>query len=877
MIKKIIVSLAIATSVNAGIKDGVGKQFLEKHCYDCHDEDIQKGKLDLASLSFDPSDVLNSKKWEKVYKAVANGDMPPKKKKQPEEDFKLQFLSALEKPLYEADVKRQKEQGRTRVRRINRVEFERTLSDILGMQLDIKDLLPEDASKDGFDTVGEALNVSSVQIAAYMNALDLVLDKATTLYEQPKSNKYELKYQENIQLMQVYRRTGAFYIRPEGDGIVIFSPQKHAHLNSELGQYVIPFDGKYKVNFRAQSLRSEKPLTLNVRTGGRGHFETNDVPQTRLAYVNIPTDKLTPFEYEAEFVQGQAFRLYPEMLPHMRFTSEGRIMGIKKDMTGKQAEFKGPGIHIESVHVEGPIIEKWPPLSHELLWGGVKTIKKKGVKPNENINAHLDGEPKREAKPKLTKIKKKKVGSAPYVFDPKQKIKGEMCYPNAGKPSPFHATLVLAPDDPKAEAVRLMTRFAPVAFRRDVKPEEVQRHIDLVHYWLDEGVDFEESMKAGYKSLLTSSHFLYHKPAFTQQGEISDIALSERLSYFLWSSKPDEELLNLAKSGDIRDEKILSAQVERMLKDPRSECFLDNFLGQWLDLRKIDFTEPDSKIYPEFDPVLKWSMTEEVVAFFRELMEKDLSVENIIDSEFAMINERLARHYELPPVKGMEIRRVELPEDTPRGGVIGMSAIHKVTANGASTSPVVRGVWILERIMGIHPPPPPTSVDGIEADIRGTKTVLDQLEKHRESKACASCHQLIDPPGVALECFDVIGAWRTNYRNLNVEKASKRIKFFPNAPLPIVYETGLPVVASYELKDGRRFEDINQFKQMFLENPDDIAKNVVEKMITYATGSGISMSDHRDVKAVVGKIREKDYGFRSLIHEVVKSEIFQRK
>ena len=864
--------LAISLSANAG----VNKDFLAQYCYDCHDEDVQKGDLDLASLKFDPADFSNYQKWIKVYDALALGEMPPKKKKQPEDKAKKDFLAAMKTPLVEADKHMQHKQGRTKARRLNRVEFEQTLSEILQVPLDIKEMLPEDAMGNGFDTVGAALNVSSVQIQAYLDAIDVALDKATTLYAKPKSKKYTLKYQENMSLMQTYRRTGSYLIRD--NGIVMFGSMKHAHLNPELSQYVIPYDGKYRVKLWAQSIRSEKPLTLTVRTGGRGHFETNDVPQTLMGFVNAPLNELKEFSFENDLVQGQVFRFYPSLLPFMRFTAESRPYGMG-DLTGKQADYKGPGIHIKEVEVEGPVIAQWPPASHEILWSGVKMKNLPIAKANKDPNAHLDSPPSVTAKPKLTKGAKKS-GRSPYYFDPKQKIRGEKVYRNAAKPLPFQPTKEFAPEDPKQEAARLIAAFAPRAFRNDVSQEKIKRYVELVHYWLNEGASFEESMRAGYKAILTSPDFLYHKPAFKEnrdQGIISQIALSERLSYFLWSSKPDAVLLADAKAGKLKNPEVLEKHVNRMLKDKRAEQFIKNFLGQWLDLRNLDFTEPDSKLYPEFDPVLRWSMEEEVYAFFNELLDKNLSVKNVIDSDFVMVNDRLAKHYDLPAVEGVHLRKVTLPEESPRGGVLGMSAVHKVTANGAATSPVIRGVWILERIMGIHPPPPPPSVAGVEADNTGATTILEQLAEHRNNKSCSGCHMLIDPPGVALENFDVIGKWREKYRNLNVKKASERIKFVPNRPQPIVYDEGKAVVSAYTLKNGEKFKDINDFKAILLKDPEKVAHNVAEKLITFATGAGVSFADRNDIHEIVLKSKKDDYGFRTIIHEIVKSRIFQRK
>ena len=871
MLKAFIAGFGLlALQSGASELDEKSKAFLEKHCYDCHDEDVQKGNLDLTNLKFDLEDKTTYKKWTKVFDNVLLEEMPPKKKKRPAEEDLKSFLAAIEKPLQIAGEKRQDKSGRTRVRRMNRQEFESTLEDIFGLTLDIAADLPEDAKGDGFDTVGAALNVSSVQVEAYMEALDKVLDKATTLYEKPARKKYELSLLQSHGIMQEYRKGNAYAVTK--DGPVFFAPQKHSYLNPLLDHYVIPYDGDYKVSVFAKSMNTDKPQTLKVRLGGPGHAELDSIPKTLLGYADVHPHTMQEFKYESPLQIGQQFRIYPALLPYMRFTGKWQ---------GNQHKFKGPGILVHKVVVDGPILKNWPPKSHELLWGGVKTIAKTGVKPNVDPNAQLEKPPTHTAKPRMTKTKKNKETGNQYIYDPKQKAGGEKIYRRVRMPKPYHATKVLSPEDPKADASRLITRFVPIAFRREASSEEIQPYIDLVNYWLDEGASFEESMRAGYKAILTSPEFLYQKSAFEEPSPdaklISDLALSERLSYFFWSSKPDQELLDLAKEGKLRNDDVLQAQVERMLKDPKSERFLENFLGQWLDLRLMDFTSPDSKLYPEHDAVLQWSMKEEVYAFFRTLMKEDLSVKNVIDSDFVTINDRLAKHYNLPVIKGTEMRKVTLPENSPRGGVLGMAAIHKVTANGTTTSPVVRGVWVLERIMGIHPPPPPPGVPAIEPDIRGAVSVIDQLQKHRSDKRCNSCHLLIDPPGVALESFDVIGQWRENYRALAADKADDKIRYSPDGPPPIFYHKGQPVIASDSLKDGRQFADINEFKKLLLEDPDNVARNVAEKLITYATGAGINFADRKEVMEIVSKTKTKNYGFRTMIHEIVKSNIFQRK
>jgi hypothetical protein len=339
------------------------------------------------------------------------------------------------------------------------------------------------------------------------------------------------------------------------------------------------------------------------------------------------------------------------------------------------------------------------------------------------------------------------------------------------------------------------------------------------------------------------------------------LALASRLSYFLWNTLPDEELIGLAERGELSRPATLDAQVERMLGDPRSHRFVSNFLGQWLDLRLIDFTTPDPKLYPEFDTALREAMVAETELFFQELLQKDLSVLKLVDSEFTFLNERLAEHYGIADVKGTEMRRVTLPAGSHRGGVMTMASVLKVTANGSYTHPVHRGVWILRNILGTPPEPPPPNAGAVEPDLRGLKTIREQLDVHRRDKACAGCHTKIDPLGFALENFDVAGGWREKYRVLKGEKLS-------------LSKDGPPVEAAYELPDGRKFRDIDELKAILLENRDQLARCVAEKLLVYATGRGLRFSDRQAVAAILAESRAENYGLRKMIHLIVKSPIF---
>ena len=331
----------------------------------------------------------------------------------------------------------------------------------------------------------------------------------------------------------------------------------------------------------------------------------------------------------------------------------------------------------------------------------------------------------------------------------------------------------------------------------------------------------------------------------------------------------------------------LREQVERLLAHPKAVAFTENFVGQWLSLRDIDFTEPGHILYPEFDHLLKVSMIRETELFFEEVLKHDLSLTNFLASDFTMLNGRLAKHYGIPlnssPLPSGERGRGEglwafhktpLPPESHRGGVLTMASVLKVTANGTTTSPVMRGAWVLDRILGTPPPPPPDNVSAIDPDIRGATTIREQLAKHRSVESCGVCHRAIDPPGFALESFDVIGGWREKYRIPGWRRDAEEV-ILDGRKMP--YYNGPRVDPSDVMPDGQRFEYIDQFKELLLQDKPQLARALTTKLMTYATGRAPQASDREAVEVIVTKIGTKDYGLRSLIHEIVQSETFQKK
>lgn len=423
------------------------------------------------------------------------------------------------------------------------------------------------------------------------------------------------------------------------------------------------------------------------------------------------------------------------------------------------------------------------------------------------------------------------------------------------------------------DAEAILSRVLPRAFRRSTTAAELKPYVGLVERALSQGRSFENALRVGLKAVLCSPQFLFlDEPGRTH---IDDFALASRLSYFLWSSMPDETLLALAGQGRLSAPAELRRQTERMLNDPKARAFTTNFTGQWLKLREIDFTSPDRKLYPEFDELLRNSMLEETHRFFREMIERDLDLMNFVDSDFTFLNERLAKHYGIDGVVGQQFRKVKLPQGSVRGGVLTQASVLKVTANGTNTSPVTRGVWVLENILGRPVPPPPSNVPAVEPDIRGATTLRLQLAKHRNVQSCAVCHVKIDPPGFALENFDVIGGWRDRYRTLGEGKRPG----YSRAPFThawVRFRVGLPVDATGKTSDGNAFRDIREFKQILMRDREQIATGVTRKLLTYATGRVPGFSDRPAIRAIVERVSKKQYGYRSLIHEIVQSDTFRR-
>lgn len=456
-------------------------------------------------------------------------------------------------------------------------------------------------------------------------------------------------------------------------------------------------------------------------------------------------------------------------------------------------------------------------------------------------------------------------------------------------PPPSRAKLLGSVDTEKADvtdAERIISELLPRAFRRPIRADEPVPYVELFNQATAAGRDFESALRVSLKAVLCSPEFLFLEvpgPAQVSPGEsptsletITQLSLATRLSYFLWSTMPDKELMSLAEHGQLRSSDILHQQVERMLESPKAAEFTKNFTGQWLDLRDIDFTEPDAILYPEYDELLRISMIRETELFFEHLLKNDLPVTRFVDSNFTFLNHRLASHYGIEGVLGQDLQLVQLPEDSPRGGLLTHASILKITANGTYTSPVLRGVWILNNILGTPTPPPPDNVGSVEPDIRGALSIREQLAKHQDLETCAACHSKIDPLGFGLESFNPIGGFRTHYRTTVQGAQRPSIRQAPFTHAWVRYRIGSPVDSWTPFDEGREFKGVRNLKQHLASQPDQIARNLSRHLLTYALGRKLGFADRVAVNSIVEKTADHDYGFRSLIHQIVISPIFQK-
>jgi mono/diheme cytochrome c family protein len=800
--------------------EGRFRRIADDHCFGCHGPDVQRAELRLDKLPVSFADKEAAAAWVKVFDRVSRGEMPPKDKERPPEEETRAVLAQLQKQLHRASLARQREEGRVMLRRLNRTEYETTLRDLLGPAIEVKELLPDDNVAAGFDKVSAVLDISSAHLMRYQDAAEKAL--RTVIPNKPRVEFKERRSGRQVtEKMPTFKELVGKVVRLDGNTLNMYvRTWGHVPCSSAPA----PQGGRYRVRASVSAVGTDgKPLPMMLSCRDMYGRDDTDIRGVR----DVPAGKASVIEGEFDLKPREVIVLVPWTLPAMRDVNQ---LGKGKTID----QYAGPGLAVEWVEIEGPI-DPWPGIGYERLFHGVP------LKATSIARAEAEGRPVPPQPPK------KNPDS--YIYDP----------------------LVPAPAKPREDAARLIRAFLPQAFRRPVEQSLQDYYVKVAHDALDKKMTFAEAMLLAYKAALCSPHFLFLAEPVKNGAGLDDYAVASRLSYFLWSSAPDEQLRQLAAKGELTKPEVRRAQVERMLNDPKANRFTANFAGQWLDLRNINATSPDPQIYGEFDDFLFWSMPRETEMFFEEILHADHSLTDFVHSDWSFLNERLAKHYGIANVAGGELRKVKLPKDSHRGGVLTHAAIMKVSADGTRTSPVLRGKWVLDRILGQPPAPPPPDIPAIEPDIRGATTIRQQLDKHRHTPACATCHKHIDPPGFALENFDVIGGWRDFYRGTRGKSVD-----LANYPGRKIFQ-GLAVEKGGETPAGKTFKDIDEYKQLLLADKDQLARNLIQKLIVFSTGADIQFADREVVEQMVAKSRERNYGFRSLVHAVVESRVFLNK
>jgi hypothetical protein len=823
--------------------------FIERHCIDCHDGGLRRGDIDLEALLRDPDAPHAGERWARVHDMIAEGAMPPEKEARPEPEEAREFLESLAAALVEADAHRGRTEGRAIWRRLNRHEYENSVRDLLGAPwLQLRDMLPEDGEAHRFNKAGGALDISHIQMSRYLQAADVAL--RAVLAPGPEAPLSEARrYYAREQPWMVRKMTFNEFNRAsvratfpllgtEAQPKVIAKKQavtvgaadpetreleafgvvsgNYQPINVRFDEFKAPMAGRYKLRLKAQTFWAGPGEPYWVADRNRTFPGRNDEPLTLYAEADGMQRKLGSFDVtpEAEVHELEVLLLDGDVIfPDPARLFRSRPPNFRNPLATPEGS---PGVAYRWLEVEGPLFEQWPPAGHRLLFGDLP------FHPAESVARHG----------------------------------------------------LIASADPAGDARRLLGNFFGKSSRRAVRPGEVEPFLGVVEAALATGSHFTDAMIAGYTAVLCSPGFLFLEES---PGELDGPALAARLAYFLWNSPPDGELLRLAESGTLQQPAVLAAQTERMLDDPKSQRFVSAFLDYWLDLRHIHATTPDAVLYPDYylDDLLTESAVDETRLFFTELLREDLPAKSVVDSGFTYVNERLAQHYGLPPVKGVAMRRVALPDDSPRGGLLTQASVLKVTANGTTTSPVLRGVWVIERILDEHTPPPPPGTPAVEPDIRGAATIREQLMLHSKDPSCASCHVKIDPPGFALENFDVFGGWRERYRG--VDEQVKPVPGIGKNGQRFAFHHALPVDPAGKLRSGGGFSDIRGLKALLLEDERRIARNLAKQFVIYATGAPVRFGDRGVLEGILDEAAGNGYGVRSLVHGVVRSELFRQK
>ena len=787
------VVMAAAPQANAAPVEVPSRAMIDKYCVACHSERLKRGELVLENR--DLADLSEDAEiWEKVVRKLRTGSMPPQGARKPDPEERLAFLDDLVAALDHAAAV-DPDPGRHAIHRLNRVEYANAIRDLLHLEVDGQELLPADDSGHGFDNIAEALTVSPRLLERYISAAEKVAKLAVG---DPKIRTEASTYPVSYFQVQDDRASADLPFGSRG-GLAV--------------DHYFPLDGEYEIQVRLQR------HAVNLGGAIRGLDEVNWV-DIRVDGQRIDLIKVGGGDAEQS---GSTRGPYSET-EEERFADDRLFVRFPA-----KAGMRKVGIaFVRNLwQPEGVGMSRLPVASYGFASGRV---------------SHPDYG-KVEMAVDFVDVRGPYNGTTPESTPSREAIFS--CQPTTA-----------AAEEPCAESI--LARLARRAYRRPVSDSDVSTLLEFYRQGRQDGT-FQRGIQLALERMLVDPRFLFRveqDPAGVEPGSVyrvSDLELASRLSFFLWSSIPDDELIDLAAAGKLQDPVVFDAQVRRMLEDDRSKALIDGFFGQWLMQRNVAQAKPDLQGFPEFDEQLRRAFVRETDLFVTSQVREDRSVIDLLGADYTFLNERLADHYGVPDVYGTHFRRVELPDDR-RAGLLGQGSVLLVTSYADRTSPVQRGKWLLQNILGSPPPEPPANVppfptnDG--ADV--PKSVRARLEMHRENPVCASCHAQMDPLGFALENFDAIGGWRTVDGVTEID---------PSGAFP----------------SGVKFDGPAEFRARLLDRPDQFVGTVTEKLMTYALGRGVDYYDLPVVRQIVRDAAKSDYQWSSLILGIAKSLPFQMR
>ncbi|HEV3438507.1 MAG TPA: DUF1592 domain-containing protein [Gemmata sp.] len=790
--------------------------FLQKYCLDCHNGNKASGGMTLEGYQSEAHARKDRKNWATVQHVLAAGEMPPKKKAQPTKEEREFVIAWIETALTKIDCTGPKDPGRVTIRRLNRAEYNNTIRDLCGVDINPAEEFPADDVGYGFDNIGDVLSFQPILLEKYLAAAERILGTALKIEEVPKSSRQTFGAQ-NINTIPRSAKSAdpvRIVFKSEGQGF--------------LEKFNFPVEGDYTVRFR-----------------GWGSKVGDEFPKV---VIRVDGKDIKTFTVETESGNSAGFKLTDQVLAALKNDKVPESVLVKLNPL-KNKEFSRDDFEKEIN----------------------KLLNADETKQFQRLILNHAGKSRTfEATAHFTAGEKQVRVAFTNAFEDKQEKKSrefgleriEIEGPSNPVPPPESASvkllLIARPSsamDARTAAEKILTKFACRAYRRPIKTDEIARLMKLFDVATKQGEPFENAIRLPMKAVLVSPHFLYRiedDPKNPNEVRtLNDFEFATRLSYFLWSSMPDDELYKRAEVGDLRQPGVLEAQVKRMLKDPKSRSLSENFAGQWLQLRNLMTIAPDKGYYPGWDEKLRDAMAREAEAFFEYIVKNDRSILEFLDADYTFVNRRLAEHYGIPNVSGGEFRQVKLP-DGRRGGVVTMASTLTVTSNPTRTSPVKRGKWILENILGTPPPPPAPDVPELPPTGQLKGTLRQQMEQHRANPSCATCHSRLDPLGFGLENFDGIGGWRTQDNKQAID-------------------------SSGVLPGGEKFNGPAELRKVLLGKADLFRHCLGEKLLTFALGRGLEYYDKCALDEIVFAAKAEKDTFSSLVLAIVKSDPFQKR